>query len=141
MCCATHPPSPVWEWGRTRACHGKGRVWRHPPAQELQNKEQLLQVLLWGVSCCLPAPSFMSCLSCVSSRAMAVSSQHLVPPHCGSPALQEQNWGPLLLSCCANDLGSPLQSLLFLLKASSSSGGETERVSLERDSHCKGWIC
>lgn len=69
---------------------------------------------------------------------MAVSSQHLAPPHCGSPALQEQNWGPLLLSCCANDLGSSLQSLLFLLKASSSSGGETEKVSLERDSHWQG---
>lgn len=76
----THPPSPVWEWGRTRACHGKGRVWRHPPAQELQNKEQLLQMLLRGVSCFLPVPSFMSCLSCVSSQAMAVSSQHLIPP-------------------------------------------------------------
>lgn len=135
-----HQPSPVWEWGRTGTCHRKGRVWRHPSPplpRSFKNKEQLLQVLR-GVSCFPPAPSFMSCLSCASSQVMGVLSQRLVPSHCCSPAVQKQNWGLLLLSCCGNGLGSPLQCLTFLLEASSSSGGEREGLSLERVPHRQG---
>lgn len=127
--------------GRTGTCHGKGRVWRHPPPplpSSFKNKEQLLQMLLRGVSCFPPAPSFMSCLSCASSQVMGVLSQHLVPSHCCSPAVQKQNWGLLLLFCCGNALGSPLQCLTFLLEASSSSGGEREGPSLESVPHQQG---
>ena len=114
MCCAMPLPSPVWEPGGLRLDLARGglETLTRPLARSFKNKEQLLQMLLQGISYFLSS--------------------------CWFRASAKQNQGLLLLSCCGNGPGSLLQCLTFLLEASSSSGGERGGLSLEKVPHQLG---
>lgn len=121
------------DWGLP--WHGEGLETPTTPLPgSFRTKERPLQVLLWGVPCFPLAPGFASSRSCASSQAMGALSRRLVPPCSWYPAVQKQKWGPLLLSCCGNGLGS----------ASPSSWRpplpreEREGLSLERAPHRQG---
>lgn len=119
--CATHPPSPVWERGRTGACPGTGRVGRHPPAQELQKQGAALAGVVAG-SFSLPSSSR------AGTPVMGTASLCLLPPHRRSPPAQKHSRGPLLPSRCGDRPGT------FLPETSSSSGGERRALPREGSS-------